>query len=1552
MCVVDIFRCRRRRFWTTLLVAVCFSGLSPARGQSRAILRLRPAGPSAPIHAIEFSANGRQILAAGDDKFVQVYALADGKFTRNHSASLRQPIGPGPLGSIQAMAMSADQRYVVTGGVGTFDLQAGFSQDGILIPSFGWSEKTLAEVGSVTMFDTRTQQSKSIKTHAGYVLAAEIVSTTDLASAFLITIGNDEDPRQCLSPDRASDSPPDRSLRVFSLPDGNLLQKWPLSQNSIPSKLIVWAIADATDISGLRIAVTSADGKPGGGIDVFQPAAEKPIRFSEPYALGVDRIAATNQLCIASRRSVSIIDADTLKLVKRVDLSKQIADSEFIFSVRSIPTKPALAVVTIRDLNPATTKSGHRLNLVDLKSDRLLLTSSIAIGNRQNPVVAADPTGRFIAATADVSDGLKIMEVATLSNGNPAILQSLKSDFSSVRRASLVPNGQDISLRFSINRDGGDETYDLIDDQLRRVQSPTHTSYDRPVTFVKSPGKNEFVANVTLDGAVLGKVTVDSSMMPLGKLIRSDQLGGRPIVAVAFLPYLGETQARLSLYDPKTGEELRRLNGHEQLITEIEFSRDDRHLTSVSADGMICVWSLSDLAKLVGRRGAILNTRWCVADDGIVIASVEPTAGQSRSGGLQAGDRVIGFINDKRQLVKSTAPEDFFRGLSFARPGTDATVRVVREGRQMDAAVRLGQAADERKPLFSFICSIRPDVKTPDWLAWTPSGPFQSSGAEIESSAGWHFNPKKEGDPVKFAPFAEYRDEFSGSTLVKNLLAAGKLPSVWPPAKTANISLRFMDRKEQKIYMREGVYRSDENLKRMQVMVSGATNRSVSGVVGYIDSNREIQLKQSINDPNLWESEDAALASLNNRHDISVTVHSDRLKEGFQRESFDVIAGQEILPAIGDLPNLRIVSHSGTTVLRKSELAPGNHVKIEAMVDADGMSKDQKFEVLRDNKSLPLKALDIVGNHLSVQVPLLVGKNRLSLRITGKNGAESSAICSFDVTDPILIDSLVGNIVDRNRASLNVKLRSDRELKREYFHLLVDDEMQEELKLSDPKPLTRKNGIAVSEIVISDLLLPEGEHEIELVIADTNDEVWDRRSVKLVALPQPKQPKLEISIGDGQIVDTAETAVALQIECDDLKSLSVHIGDTVVPVVIPQPSSDGMRLTSATIPLARGVNQITVTATSESGLVTSLQRQINRIDRPVGISLQRIVMTDGSSFELVGKPGGSFEPQTPLTSATGIIEGRVRLSSEETPIVVGENVIRASVNGFLQSVVPLKREPDSDEMTFRIQVTLSAATNDIRLDLPGLVESENSVASITAECRKPSLDQTLHLLVISTRVSWRERKSYEKNVLELLGIAHEKMPAFSRVISGSPIYPALTGEVSRSDNVRPLIDQCRFELSDKQGTNNTVLIYFHGEEMRNEVGQLCLMTSDARPEQAFKDPTLITSTYLANQFKDLKCANLLFLDVTPHVSSVATPFAGDPTQPSLGVLRLIQDGTRRQSVTPDLLSHISKILPRVGQLGQLASELEVEVNTAGGLTVTDSIPTPIRWMRFGELASQ
>ena len=86
--------------------------------------------------------------------------------------------------------------------------------------------------------------------------------------------------------------------------------------------------------------------------------------------------------------------------------------------------------------------------------------------------------------------------------------------------------------------------------------------------------------------------------------------------------------------------------------------------------------------------------------------------------------------------------------------------------------LRLEQGVDERKPLVSLFVS---QGQAPEWIAWTPLGPYDSSSRDAEGFLGWHFNPSKLGEPVRFAVAEAYWERLHKPGLLKPLLAHANL---------------------------------------------------------------------------------------------------------------------------------------------------------------------------------------------------------------------------------------------------------------------------------------------------------------------------------------------------------------------------------------------------------------------------------------------------------------------------------------------------------------------------------------------------------------------------------------------------------------------------------------------------------------------------------------------------------------------------------------------------------------------------------------------------------
>ena len=240
-----------------------------------------------------------------------------------------------------------------------------------------------------------------------------------------------------------------------------------------------------------------------------------------------------------------------------------------------------------------------------------------------------------------------------------------------------------------------------------------------------------------------------------------------PILAVAYLDDKG--QPWLYLYNGATGEPFRQLYGHTDLIRAVAFSGDGRLLVSAAADQTVSVWSLTNLEKLVGQRGMVWGVAVREENHHLVAASVDKDGpGQ---GVLQEGDVIEGLVTNN-QLRALATPGDYYDALSLLKPGTQVTLRI--QGKK-DVQLPLGQALNQRKPLFSLFITRAARAQDREWIGWNPIGPYEASDRKTERLIGWHINT---GDPVRPTTFAtadQYRKELYREGILRFLAARGDL---------------------------------------------------------------------------------------------------------------------------------------------------------------------------------------------------------------------------------------------------------------------------------------------------------------------------------------------------------------------------------------------------------------------------------------------------------------------------------------------------------------------------------------------------------------------------------------------------------------------------------------------------------------------------------------------------------------------------------------------------------------------------------------------------------
>src|SRR5262249_24977805 len=118
------------------------------------------------------------------------------------------------------------------------------------------------------------------------------------------------------------------------------------------------------------------------------------------------------------------------------------------------------------------------------------------------------------------------------------------------------------------------------------------------------------------------------------------------------------------------------------------------------------------------------------------------------------------------------SPLSFCEAIWPEKPGDSVRMTIRRGGAEQPVDIALEQGVDERKPLVSLFLNRK---SPPQWIAWTPQGPYDASGPEAERYLGWHFNPAKFGEPVRFAQIDAYRERLHKPGLLKPLLTHASL---------------------------------------------------------------------------------------------------------------------------------------------------------------------------------------------------------------------------------------------------------------------------------------------------------------------------------------------------------------------------------------------------------------------------------------------------------------------------------------------------------------------------------------------------------------------------------------------------------------------------------------------------------------------------------------------------------------------------------------------------------------------------------------------------------
>ncbi|MEO8270909.1 MAG: hypothetical protein ABI557_14395, partial [Aureliella sp.] len=246
-----------RRFSTItciLAIGLLTSGQSftsrPAQAQQapEPVLRIDTGGHSSYVTSLVWNRAGDELLSAGWDKLVRVWrATETGPFVNLPQRSLRLPIGPGPGGKFDALALSDSGRWLAIGGYASLATRAAsFRDHGLELPL---SDVELLEQGVIYVFDREQKTLQRLEGHRGPVRQLLFATSRD-GMEHLLSAGFD----------RSADQKSTSSLRVWNVVQGRqvagvLLPELPTHRPTLA------AFSSPSSPGGLQVLAAMGSGK-------------------------------------------------------------------------------------------------------------------------------------------------------------------------------------------------------------------------------------------------------------------------------------------------------------------------------------------------------------------------------------------------------------------------------------------------------------------------------------------------------------------------------------------------------------------------------------------------------------------------------------------------------------------------------------------------------------------------------------------------------------------------------------------------------------------------------------------------------------------------------------------------------------------------------------------------------------------------------------------------------------------------------------------------------------------------------------------------------------------------------------------------------------------------------------------------------------------------------------------------------------------------------------------------------------------------------------------
>ncbi len=511
-----------------------------AAAMSPPILRLNPRGPQARSVAIAFSGDGKTLYAAGYDKVINVWHFgrtADDEYhdRPNHfvpqpERTLRLPVGPGLWGTINALAVSDDGRWLAAGGWGWAEGNgmADFRRTGLIWPNSAFFPDTLEDIGSVFLFDLKSGAVERLRGHQGPVLGLAFSSGE---KPTLVSIGLEQPPGGKLK----------GTARAWNVENGAEIAQIALPQEPgapFAPSIAAWRLTDSV----VRATFTWSDG----WVRVWDIGSNaKPRGFDAKLAMVAARDPRTGELLHGEfaggqnrlvRRKLPLDPNEWKSVDASIAYPSRVAPVAVAFANGDSGDRGEFLAVALAE----AASDGPKYSLeLRRSSDGRAVGKPVSLPFPATPAIAASKLG-FVAAASSADGTVLVFKTSALAAGDTRPAEQLDGIGRRIADARWVRQGDHRGIRFTDGR-GTTRVLDLeagaVSAELQQWEPDVADAAAWKVTpsaqgnetrlRISGPGRSEATATIPVRSSAVALVSESAGHRSANPGRSSDRIGRR-----------------------------------------------------------------------------------------------------------------------------------------------------------------------------------------------------------------------------------------------------------------------------------------------------------------------------------------------------------------------------------------------------------------------------------------------------------------------------------------------------------------------------------------------------------------------------------------------------------------------------------------------------------------------------------------------------------------------------------------------------------------------------------------------------------------------------------------------------------------------------------------------------------------------------------------------------------------------------------------------------------------------------------------------------------------